>query len=558
MLAPLLALSACAAPPARPSPASRVGAFPNSANPVTASPPLTPLGPLVASCALIENAALKSYNQLAQQVYHASECIPAGMPSDALQVVLTFHGRVKGVQFDRTGAVWLGDVALLRTTTPEPTPEGIEWTVQRDVTDYRALFLDDTPRNTTLSIPNIVDGTYNGVLYVNVSIALYQIESAAATQSRKIMSLAAPVSSKTGPWKPITAYGTDTVGAEVTLGVRNANEIFLDVFASGHGCEEFWYTNPPDGYANATGNCGGGAFRLIRVFVDGTLAGTLFPYPTVYTGGINPLLWRPLTGIESFDVVPYRFDLTPFAGLLNDAAPHRISVDVVGNNEKGYWYLDPVLVVGTDRSAGIVRGGIVSHTATPLSPASTSKNATGTVTFAVDLPRYELDIQYWIGAKSHLLGVKYELSSSNVNTFVGSAVQVTDGEMRCTVTSHTGSSASFYPYHVWLNMTQSKASFEIDATVAFARRRSEAGVMWENQIEGAATYNRSQTNHSDINIMRAHSAEVFLVNDTSSAPCFNTTLQAANGAYQTLSQGNMSRCKLPQNARFCGEELCLV
>ena len=29
------------------------------------------------------------------------------------------------------------------------------------------------------------------------------------------------------------------------------------------------------------------------------------PFPVVYTGGLNPLLWRPITGIESFDVVPY-------------------------------------------------------------------------------------------------------------------------------------------------------------------------------------------------------------------------------------------------------------
>ena len=44
------------------------------------------------------------------------------------------------VQFDRYGALWLGGVELLRTPTPEPDPAGIQWTVQRDVTDYAALF----------------------------------------------------------------------------------------------------------------------------------------------------------------------------------------------------------------------------------------------------------------------------------------------------------------------------------------------------------------------------------------------------------------------------------
>ena len=45
------------------------------------------------------------------------------------------------------------------------------------------------------------------------------------------------------------------------------------------------------------------------------------------------MLWRPQTGISSFNIPPYRFDLTPFAGVLNDGAEHALSVRVVGNND---------------------------------------------------------------------------------------------------------------------------------------------------------------------------------------------------------------------------------
>ena len=49
------------------------------------------------------------------------------------------------------------------------------------------------------------------------------------------------------------------------------------------------------------------------------MAGLLFPFPVIYTGGVCPLLWRPLTGLYSFNVPPYQFDLAPFLGLLNDS-----------------------------------------------------------------------------------------------------------------------------------------------------------------------------------------------------------------------------------------------
>ena len=37
---------------------------------------------------------------------------------------------------------------------------------------------------------------------------------------------------------------------------------------------------------------GGGPFREVRLFVDGRLAGTVFPYVVVFTGGIAPTLCR--------------------------------------------------------------------------------------------------------------------------------------------------------------------------------------------------------------------------------------------------------------------------
>jgi hypothetical protein len=37
---------------------------------------------------------------------------------------------------------------------------------------------------------------------------------------------------------------------------------------------------------------GGGPFRELRVLVDGQVAGVAFPYAVIFTGGINPSVWR--------------------------------------------------------------------------------------------------------------------------------------------------------------------------------------------------------------------------------------------------------------------------
>ncbi|CAE7449697.1 unnamed protein product, partial [Symbiodinium necroappetens] len=119
---------------------------------------------------------------------------------------------------------------------------------------------------------------------------------------------------------------------------------------------EFWYTNVP-GTDVPSGTCGGGAYRELLVYIDGVLADAVLPFPVIYTGGINPLLWRPLTGILSFDIPPYEFDLTPFASWLLDGAAHNVTVQVWGNNPQGTWFLDPVLLLRHAEANQSISGG---------------------------------------------------------------------------------------------------------------------------------------------------------------------------------------------------------
>lgn len=45
--------------------------------------------------------------------------------------------------------------------------------------------------------------------------------------------------------------------------VSSLENIYLDVLASAHGCEEFFYSNLPSDAASSYGFCGGGIYREV-------------------------------------------------------------------------------------------------------------------------------------------------------------------------------------------------------------------------------------------------------------------------------------------------------
>ena len=108
----------------------------------------------------------------------------------------------------------------------------------------------------------------------------------------------------------------------------NIERAELDVFAQSQANDEFWYTCVPNDVAGELQSCGGTAFREAEVSIDGEPAGVAPVYPWIYTGGIDPLLWRPIPGVQTLNFVPYRVDLTPFAGLLSNGVPHQVAVNV--------------------------------------------------------------------------------------------------------------------------------------------------------------------------------------------------------------------------------------
>jgi hypothetical protein len=291
---------------------------------------------------------------------------PAGCQGRWSKVVLEADFSVTaGRQYDRTATLWLGGVNLYFGTTQEPSATvSPSWHVERDLTDYDALLRSAGQGQAVIG--NVVNSTYTGVIHGSARLLFYPASLVAPP---------APVPDAVYP------LGADPVGGTATLNTpsdklaktltlpRNVVRAYLDVFAQSQGGDEFWYTCVPDQYAAQTQECGGGNFRETEVSIDGQPAGVAPVYPWIYTGGIDPYLWRPTPGVQTLNFMPYRVDLTPFAGVLSDGKPHEVAVNVAGAH--GYFSATAALLVYRDRHAQQVTGGITRNTLAGQAPTPT-------------------------------------------------------------------------------------------------------------------------------------------------------------------------------------------
>ncbi len=338
------------------SPAPAVEAVPADApaefgtdwhDPVTAAPPVA--RPSGKSCRVtLAEAQFRDFTP-----YKGRYSPPDGCGDRWSKVVLRMDGKVKGRQYDRLGYLHVGGVEIFRTSTPEPSPDGIEWSVEKDVTRYSDTFRRG--QDVEMLIGNVVDDTYTGVIDVKVTLTFYAGRPAQAPD--RVLTL---------------ANGTD--GTTTLTTPRNSERIVAEVYAtgSGGGCEEFWYLAAPDP-APYSCKAAGGPYREVQIKVDGQLAGIAAPFPHVWTGGwSNPFLWYVIPAPRAFDVKPIAYDLTPFAGLLNDGRPHRVEVSVVGVPEGQSGWSAPVnVLVWQDAKSAHVGGKLTTHRVGDLANSST-------------------------------------------------------------------------------------------------------------------------------------------------------------------------------------------
>ncbi|GER41714.1 peptide-N4-(N-acetyl-beta-glucosaminyl) asparagineamidase A [Striga asiatica] len=296
-------------------------------------------------------------------------------PQNYAQVVLEWTATCKGRQFDRIFGVWLGGVEIFRSCTAEPRATSIVWTVNKDITRYGSLLT--TNNRLVVDLRNVVDANYTGMYNAAITFHFYPSESGlqpkdhAAAPADFILPISkyTPKNGDDGPWFEI--YNSTQVESKQFKIPQNSFRAVLEVCLSYHENDEFWYSNPPNSYISENNltdeEAGNGPFREVSVSLDGKTLGAVWPFTVIYTGGINPLMWRPITGIGSLDLPSYDIELTPFLGWMLDGGrkTHKLGFSVT--NALNVWYIGANLHLWLDEGSHQTSGGMLEYRVSPLS-----------------------------------------------------------------------------------------------------------------------------------------------------------------------------------------------
>jgi len=328
-----------------------------TADPLVPRPPTTPC-----TVTLFSGQQFADFNNKPFDYTPAADC--AG-PWE--KVVLAVDFSITGTrQYDRTARIWLGNSVIYFGTTQEPSIPGggtTSWHVERDLTDYSALLAQ--AQSGYAELGNFV-GTYNGVVYDGIitgTATLYFYSGGDGNDGKRpdqVLSL-----NQNGGIASL-AQPSDQLSAAFSALPKNIERAYLDVFTQSQSADEFWFFDLPDDIAPLFQDTGSTAFKEALVTIDGQPAGISPIYPWIYTGGADPILWRPIPGVQTLSFEPYRLDLTPFVGVLGDGSAHTVAISVY--NAANYFATAANLLLYLDAGASAVSGSVTTNTlsATPV------------------------------------------------------------------------------------------------------------------------------------------------------------------------------------------------
>jgi Peptide N-acetyl-beta-D-glucosaminyl asparaginase amidase A len=235
--------------------------------------------------------------------------------------------------------------------------------------------------------------------------------------------------------------------------------------------EEFWWSNV---LSSDTGTftdntlLGYSPFREVQLLIDGQLAGVSWPFPLIFTGGIVPGFWRPVVGIDAFDLQEDEIDITPWLSVLSDGRDHTYEIRVVGITDDGqgngelttvgwYWVVTGKLFLWLDQYGSVTTGTpLNSYASEPsfflVSHVGTLPNGTNTTLDYQVLAQRHLSISSMISTSEGTQPASWTqmLSYSNVGNVSANGDNATTVQMTSGVAvSSSGYSRKFaYPLTV--------------------------------------------------------------------------------------------------------------
>lgn len=315
------------------------------------------------------------------------------------RVILELNVNTTGSNYDRLGQMFVDNIEIWRTSTAEPDGKGASWSVRKDVSHYSELF--KSPRTINFLIQNLVTDVYTGVFFVTLNAYFYDdAQSDPSTGDswaidlnnvpNQVQALAKSNSTPSTSWMA----PDDHISVSVGPLERSVNRALVHVFASGNGDDEFWWDS-----AHNTSTAG--PSRFIDVYVGGQLAGFAAPYPTIFTGGVDPLLWRPLVDVRTFDIPAYYIDITPFLPALWENSTDievKVTNGVDDDEIPSNWIISYNLLTwstsGQSNSGEISGAPQFSHSTSGDSPGAVLVNRTLTTSASLNIGGKQQDVQW--------------------------------------------------------------------------------------------------------------------------------------------------------------------
>jgi hypothetical protein len=323
-----------------------------SSDTVTADPPVAHPNTQPCVVSLFSNLEFADFNIKPFDYTPPAQCEG---PWARVILVLDFN-ETTGNQFDRTAEITIGNVNVYYGTTPEPSSTlAPTWHVERDLTDYSALL--KTAQAGQANLGNLVNSIYTGIIYGNAQIEFYPPDWFHPAPKTPDVVLPLP----DAPGGAVGLASTSSLLSQTFTLPENIERAYLDVITQSQSTDEFWYTcSPNDLVAETENTCGNTGFREAEISIDGEPAGVAPVYPWIYTGGLDPFLWFPLPGVQTLNFVPYRVDLTPFAGVLSNGESHAVAISVF--NADNYFNATGTLLLYLDHGASKVTGELTENT----------------------------------------------------------------------------------------------------------------------------------------------------------------------------------------------------
>lgn len=368
--------------------------------------------------------------------------------------------------------MYLGDIEVFRTSTAEPTATGIVWSYVKDMSGLLPLFKES--QKIIFDLPNIVDQTYTGYLNTTLTATFFKQEN--IPQAADVI---LPVSARqSAENKPSVFQVPDQTASNKFSVPKNVKKAFFTIASCGQQTEEFWYTNVlsstvatfPD-----TTLYGFSPWREVQLLIDGSLAGVAWPFPVIFTGGIVPGFWRPIVGIDAFDLKEDEIDITPWLPLLVDGEEHEFTIRVVGIGDDGalspivgeYWLVTGKIFLWLDEHSIATTGSVTTYQApNPIFSveSSTKRDNDGTnttLTYSVQAQR-SLQVTSTIKTSSGSEQVSWAQSLNLINNGTltdGGNTQISSQITTATDLSSDGYSRSYsYPIRVYSTFTDDTAS----------------------------------------------------------------------------------------------------